>query len=509
MTSKLLTGLLFMALLSAGCASLTPPPGRAMNLRYTPRESAEPALTEGSVVESPRIFASPPVTPPEPETPERLHRRRVSHEAATAADPDGESGVARQSALAAHLAFLGAVGDVSGTTRRISGQFSRLKVSNLGIAGRAAGVFVRYVDYGERQLRWIDAELSAVNTLANAASEVDDPDMQLALLRLAGPRLEAAMMGSILLAGWLDFLNLVDIVLKQGFNRVEMLFVHLDRLRKLLEPAMTALSSLEPGQVEAAAEDVPALMGHFSGEFNSTCETVRVAMKRGEQAMLLAQLVEMVTMVSTLKMSLPRMPPTVPTALGVGLVVGGDGVMMGSRVVVSAEWVEMMRRLVRAGVISLPVVSAAVRIHSGQVMMAQSHDELPRGVREALGDGPEVRGMRVTGRAGAGMVEPPEHHVLPREFREWFEKRGFTGEMDIDQFCVKLEQAHHEAIHGGGDWRLGRTWSDEWNQAVMRILFRAETRAGRMLTPSEILRLVAKTMKRYNLPMNFSPGRGR
>jgi hypothetical protein len=168
-----------------------------------------------------------------------------------------------------------------------------------------------------------------------------------------------------------------------------------------------------------------------------------------------------------------------------------------------------MRQLVQVGVISLPVVSAAVRVSAGQMMMSQSNQELPQGVRDALGDGPEVRGMRVTGRAGAGMREPPQHHVLPQEFREWFEKRGFTGDMSIDQFCVRMEQAHHEAIHGGGDWRLGRTWPNEWNQTVMRSLFRAETRAGRMLTRNEILDITAEVMTRYNIPLNFTPWRGR
>jgi hypothetical protein len=142
-------------------------------------------------------------------------------------------------------------------------------------------------------------------------------------------------------------------------------------------------------------------------------------------------------------------------------------------------------------------------------MMAQAHDDLPRGVREALGDGPEVRGMRQTGRAGAGMAEPPRHHVLPRESREWFEKRGFTGEMDIDQFCIEMEQARHEAIHGGGDWRLGRQWPGEWNQMIMKALQKAEIRAGRMLTPSEILKVVAEYMKQYDIPVNFSPWRGK
>jgi hypothetical protein len=479
-------------LVSTGCVSPTPPSGRRMTLSYSPREAAPPASAERPDIEPPRTLASPP----EPEAPER------------AAVPDSESGAARQSALAAHLAFLGAVGDVSGTTRRISGELSRLKANQWGIAGRAAGVFLPYVAHGERHLRWIDAELAAATRLAHAASQVDDPHMQLALLRLAGPRLEASMLGSLLLAAWLDFLHLVDVVLEQGFNSLETLFANMHRWRKMMEPAMTALSSLEPGQVEAAAKDLPALMGHLSGEFNSTAETIRVAMKRGEQTMLWAQLVEMVTSMSALKMSLPRLPLAAPATLGVGLVAGSNGVMMGTQVVVSAEWVEMMRRLVRAGVLSLPAVSAAVRIHAGQVMMAQAHDALPRGVREALGEGPEVRGMRVTGKAGAGMAEPPRHHVLPREFREWFEKRGFTGEMSIDQFCVKLEQANHEAIHGGGHWGLGRTWPGEWNQMIMDALYQAEARVGRMLTRNEVLDIVAYRMRRYGIPMEFTPWKG-
>jgi hypothetical protein len=188
---------------------------------------------------------------------------------------------------------------------------------------------------------------------------------------------------------------------------------------------------------------------------------------------------------------------------------GSGGVMAGSRLVVSAEWVERVRRLVQAGVISMPAVSAAVRIHAGQVMMAQANGDLPKAVRDALGDSPEVRGMHETGRAGAGMAEPPKHHVLPREHREWFQKRGFTGDMDIDQFCVRLEPAHHQAIHGGGDWRLGRTWPGEWNRMIMKALHDLEIKAGRTLTRDEILRLVATNMRDYRIPMTFTPWRGR
>jgi hypothetical protein len=470
---------LVLALLSMGCVSLPPPPGQGMNLRYS---------SDG--LASARGLGD---------------HRQGSRTTERGMDPDDAGESARRGALAAHLAFLGAVGEVSASTRRISSELSRLEASHLGIAGAVNGLFVDYLEYGEGQLRWIDTELAAATRMAAAASEVEDPDMRLALLRLAGPRLEAAMMGSLLLAVWLDFLHLTDVVLTRHLYGVERLYVDMRGFQKRVEPAMTALSCPRPGQIEAAAQDMPALVGHLTREFAALRETVRKGAENVEKVLVVKESIEALTLLSALRFSLPRLLPRAgPATLGVGLMVGSNGVMMGTRIVVSAEWVEMMRQLVRAGVLSFPVVSAAVRIQAGQVMMAQAHDELPRGVREALGDGPEVRGMRVTGKAGAGMAKPPEHHVLPKEFREWFEKRGFTGEMDIDQLCVELEQAHHQAIHGGGNWKLGRTWPGEWNRMIMKVLRDAEVDVGRMLTRNEILEIVARYMREYKIPMNFT-----
>jgi hypothetical protein len=386
-----------------------------------------------------------------------------------------------------------------------------LLVARTGKLGtRAGGLFIRHIAYGSNQLPWLNRALSGATRLANASSQVDDPDMELGLLRLTGPRLEAAMLGSLVLAAWLDFLQLAEVVLQQcPFYSVERLFRDLDRVQRLLEPSMAALASLEPRQVEATAAALPSLMGQLTREFQSIQETARVASERGGQMMAAAQLFEMLVMASTLKLSLPRGPPAAPAMLSVGLVMGTDGVLMGSRIVVSAEWVERMHQLVQAGVISAPVVSTAVRIHAGQMLMAQSNQDLPKGVREALGEGPEVDGMRVTGKAGAGMAERPQHHVMPDEHRAWFEKRGFIGEMNIDQFCVELEAAHHQAIHGGGNWRLGRTWPGEWNQLIMKALQKAETRAGRTLTRNEILNLVGEHMRNYDIPIRFTPWRGR
>ncbi|ATB29068.1 hypothetical protein MEBOL_002517 [Melittangium boletus DSM 14713] len=468
--------LLALALFATGCASMTPPRGPGMYSREMRRGAA--------------VLVSHPVGT------EGAGRRSVSPAAVE---------VART-----RQALRDALHDVSGSTRRIADALSRLAASPGGMGGRSDGLFAQHIVYGARQLRWLEVALKGATRWVQVASEVDDPEMGLALLRLSGPRLEAALFGSMLLAAWSDFLNLEDVVLRQcPFYSVEKLYVDMEHVREMLEPSMRALSSLEPGRVEATAAGVPGLMGELTREFQSTREGVRVSAERVNRVIVAAQVVEMLSMVSTMRLSPPRPPPAAPAMLGVGLVMGADGVMMGTRVVVSAEWVEMMRRLVRAGVISVPVVSAAVRVQAGQVLMSQSHDELPRGVRDALGDSPEVRGMHQTGSAGAGMAEPPRHHVLPREHREWFEQRGFTGEMSIDQFCVEMEQAHHEAIHGGGNWRQGRKWPGEWNQMIMKALRDAEMLAGRMLTRSEVLGTVAFHMKRYNLPMDFRPWRGR
>ncbi len=504
MMPPLLLLLLACALLTTGCASKTPSISRGMNPSSTPPEAAATALAQQ----------------PSDEGPQRLHRRRGSRETVTRAGPGRTAGgsggtvgrdasaTEQQSATETRQAVLAALGEVQGSLDALTATLSRLatrppSLRNRGLSG-VNGAFTSNLDYGSNQLPWLHRTLGSVTTLTETASEVAHPDMELALLRMSGPRLQAALSGALLLAAWVDFLNLADVVLREcPAYSVEKLIVDMHRVQGMVEPSMRALASADPERVEAAASALPGLMGQLTHEFQSLQEGAQVAMERSGQVMAVAQLVELLTLVSAMKLALPRLPPVAPATLGTGLVVGSGGLMMGSQLVVSAEWVEMMRRLVQAGVLSASAVNAAVRIHAG--MMAQANGDLPEGVRKALGEGPEVSGMHVTGRAGAGMGEQPKHHVLPREHREWFEKRGFTGDMDIDQFCVRMERAQHEAIHGGGNWRLGRTWPKEWNQLIMKALRDAELRTGETLTRNEILDLVAVEMRRYNLPMNFTP----
>ena len=127
----------------------------------------------------------------------------------------------------------------------------------------------------------------------------------------------------------------------------------------------------------------------------------------------------------------------------------------------------------------------------------------------ARGEVPETRAIHEVGRQAAGVTRRPRHHLLPQEHRQWFEERGFVGEHSIDNYTVELEQASHQAIHGGGNWRLGRTWPREWNRAVMRILLRREKREGRKLQRHEIIQRVRRLMVAYDIEGSFLPYHGR
>jgi hypothetical protein len=116
--------------------------------------------------------------------------------------------------------------------------------------------------------------------------------------------------------------------------------------------------------------------------------------------------------------------------------------------------------------------------------------------------------MKVTNTTGAGVARAPRHHVLPQEKRAFFEERGFTGDLDIDNFTVEMEVADHQAQHGGGNWRMGRTWPGEWNRLVMEKLQEAELQLGRRLTVRQIMKEVEWLMTLRDIPLRFVPYRG-
>ncbi|MFP2934972.1 DUF2380 domain-containing protein, partial [Pyxidicoccus sp. 3LG] len=127
-------------------------------------------------------------------------------------------------------------------------------------------MFIRYLDFGSKQLPWLHSALGSTTTLVAAAEEVSDSDMELGILRMTGPRLQGAMFGAMLLAAWLDFLTLADVVLREcPAYSVEKLVRDMRRVQGLIEPTLAALASGEAERVEEAATAMPELMGQLSG----------------------------------------------------------------------------------------------------------------------------------------------------------------------------------------------------------------------------------------------------
>jgi hypothetical protein len=131
-------------------------------------------------------------------------------------------------------------------------------------------------------------------------------------------------------------------------------------------------------------------------------------------------------------------------------------------------------------------------------------------IDDTLGSSPEVDGtVHARTRGGAGMARNPRHHVFPQEHRTWFEAHGFVGEYDIDHYTIRMRQADHEAIHGGGNWRLARDvkWEHEWNRRVMWALEKRKADAmaltGRPLTREEVMDRVFEMMDEYSIERDF------
>jgi len=184
----------------------------------------------------------------------------------------------------------------------------------------------------------------------------------------------------------------------------------------------------------------------------------------------------------------------------------GGAAAMG-QLVVSTEWIAAIRHLVEIGAITAASAAELLRVRGFTSAMAQAMD-LPQPVKDLLGEGPTTDGMKVTNATGAGVTRKPRHHVLPREKRAFFEERGFTGDLDIDNFTVELEVADHQAQHGGGNWEMGRKWTGEWNWIVMQSLEKREIKLGRRLTVVEVMKEVVVLMKEREIPARFVPYRG-
>lgn len=156
---------------------------------------------------------------------------------------------------------------------------------------------------------------------------------------------------------------------------------------------------------------------------------------------------------------------------------------------------------------STPAISSAIdntKVHRAGSGAVRGKD------KDRIGDGPEAGAVHVAKNAVAiGAQGAPQHHVLPQESRAWFAERG----VDVDDYCITLDQAHHEAVHAkvpakakGPGADAARMW--EWNRRIMDTLRQEEAARGRRLTKAEIERTALRLMPAYGLSGAFEKYRG-
>jgi hypothetical protein len=396
--------------------------------------------------------------------------------------------------------------DATAGAQELAGILSRLAGHRHGL--RNHPLTERFLEQAVDRVTWaIDAIGASHGYVELAASTSGGAGA--ALLGMATTRAQAAQAGLAILRPWCGFLQLHDRVAMLPLLQLEHRYRVLEREQRGVEAVLARLAGFDPDELAAVSGEVPGRVTVLAAAFDVMIADVERAEEIQRRVMQVQVGLEVVTLAVGLRgMFSLRGPPSarafaMPAMVGAG---GGGAAAMG-QVVISAEWIAALRHLVEIGAISAAGAAEALRVRGFTSAMAQATD-LPQEVKDLLGEGPTTDAMKVTNTTGAGLARRPRHHVLPQEHRKFFEERGFTGDRDIDNFTVELDVAHHQALHGGGNFVEGRRWPGEWNQLIIKDLEKREKELGRRLTVPEIMQRMEALMKPRGIPLRFVPYRG-
>ncbi|HWO24244.1 MAG TPA: hypothetical protein VNO30_36120 [Kofleriaceae bacterium] len=364
----------------------------------------------------------------------------------------------------------------------------------------------RFLEQAIDHLAWVADATSAATSYVDLATSTGG-QTGVAVLSMAVTRASAAQVGLAILRPWCAFLQLHDRVAMVPLLQLEHRYRVLDREQRGMQAVLAQLAGFDPDYVALTSAAVPDRVAALAAAFDEMLAEIERAEEIHRRVMQLQLAAELMTFAAGLRGMFTMSGPPSAMSFPMPAVAGMGSTVTLSQVVVSAEWIAAIRHLVEIGAISAVSAAEALRLRGFTSAMAQATD-LPQSVKDLLGEGPTTDAMKVTNAAGAGAARAPRHHILPQEERAFFEERGFTGDLDIDHFTVELEAAHHQAQHGGGNWRMGRTWPGEWNRLVMERLRRDEQKLRRRLTAAEIMREVEALMVLRDIPLRFLPYRG-
>jgi hypothetical protein len=358
------------------------------------------------------------------------------------------------------------------------------------------------IEFAVDQLGWMINALSGTAGLINQTYETHH-DTSLALLRMAGTRVSAVMMAYSELRPFLYFVQ-TAIAFRYNDTWIDptLLGAPVDHARERITSDLAGFATLQPDRIdELAATSVDTTRSVFDDLQSFIHQRQPLQLKLPK----LPRWLEATLIVGSLLTGVGEaLLPEEGFALAFpglgGFAMAGGGASAIATISVTAEQIEALRRLLAIGAISTSVIAAA-----GSGISLATQTDVPSSVGDLLGDNVADR-MHVTGKRGAGMAARPRHHVMPQQYRAWFEARGMTGEaLDIDNFTIDMDEAEHQAIHGGGNWQLGLGWEGNWNEMIMDTLEEAEAALGRQLTPDEILDITMNRMQEYGIAPDFIP----
>jgi hypothetical protein len=252
---------------------------------------------------------------------------------------------------------------------------------------RGAEILAHDRDRAVSHLGRITSVLDEAMTTLNLAAKAP-PSVRVELVRLAGVRMQAALFAMYAFRAGMAYLEVGHQLVGHPFVSAESVLGTTWKAWDRVDIVINQLCSLTDAAVEKGALAALALVPQLADELEAYVRQVEHGVEVAGKIALVASIVEMVTTLAAgMRGFGPRLPAgfatvVVPTMVGMR---GGVAVM--GQVVISAEWLEMIRHLVQIGALSSTVAAGAIK--ASGISMASGIGDDPKATADKLAKEPK------------------------------------------------------------------------------------------------------------------------
>ncbi len=218
------------------------------------------------------------------------------------------------------------------------------------------------IPWGNGQLDWtlkaLDDALGMIKSGENGGAQSD------LLFRDAGTRYVAALFDAQSVGIWLAYLQTAAMAMKYAIPfPLEVMLMQIYGVRQKLQPTINDLRTLDPQKVEAAANRFSTEAKPFVADYKAFVDQFDKAAENYRQLMTFMAIYELVIgALAGIEMVPGGGPsasaPVIVRLAGFGGISGGAAT--GATIVISTEWIEMIRRLGMIGAVSVGMASSTI-----------------------------------------------------------------------------------------------------------------------------------------------------